>query len=239
MKPSSSRRGGPADARVRRLAEWLREWAVDRALRDEPAGPSPAAGESSACYDDVPGTGDIRVLHPASAPSAERPLHVALLDRAASGAWLAAPFSRFANPATPGEWLTGRRAAALRVLCPWNVRWMPSATVLRSWRTGRLTPRERDGALRVLEAWRRGTPPEPAIEARTGLPVIHPDDPRRVYEDEESRVMDEAAAEPDDRPQVLPGPAGRGGRVYEVPDASWLKAAEPEKGKPDGDGRIP
>jgi hypothetical protein len=112
---------------------------------------------------------------------------------------------------------------------------MPSATVLRSWRAGRLTPRERDGALRVLDAWRRGSPPEPAIEAKTGLPILHPDDPRRVYEDEESRVMDEASAEPDDRLQILPDPAGRADRVYEVPGASWLKAAEPDKDKPDGE----
>lgn len=235
MKPSSSRRGGPADVRVRRLAEWLREWAIDRALRGEPAGPAPEMHGAPASYDDIPAVGDIRVLHPASAPSAERPLHVALLDRAPSGAWLVAPFGRFANPASPGEWLTGRRVAALRVLCPWNVRWMPPATILRSWRAGRLTPRERDGALRVLEASRNGMPPEPAVEAQTGLPVVHPDDPRRVYEDEESRVMDEAAAEPSDRPHVLPGPAGREDRAYEVPDASWLKAAEPEKKKPDGD----
>jgi hypothetical protein len=189
-------------------------------------------------YEDAPEAGDIRVLHPSSAPSAERPLHVALLDRAPSGAWLAVPFSRFANPASPAEWLTGRRAAALRVLCPWNVRWMPAATVLRSWRAGRLTPRERDGVLRVLDAWRHGTAPEPTLEAGTGLPVVHPDDPRRAYEDEETRLMDEAAADPDDRPQVLPGPAGRADRVYEVPDASWLKAAEPDEDKPDGDGRI-
>ncbi len=235
MKRKQGGRSGPADGRIRRLAEWLREWAVDQALRGEPAGPAAAGRTRPVSYDEVPGIGDIRVLHPASVASAQRPLYIALLDHAPSGAWLAAPFSRFANPASPGEWLTGRRSAALRVLCPWNARWMPAATVLRSWRAGRLTPRERDGALRVLDAWRRGARPDPALEAATGLPVLHPDDPRRIYEDEEARLMDEASAGTDDRPQVLPG---RSGRVYETPDASWLRAAEPEDDEPDGDGRT-
>ncbi len=227
---------GPSDPRIRMLAEWLREWTLDRALRGEPEAPPVACTGRRAPigYADVPAVNDIRLLHPDVAPSAVRPIHVALLDRAPSGAWLAAPFSRFANPASEGEWMTGRRGAALRVLCLWNARWMPAATVLRSWRAGWLTGRERAGALRALEFWRNGTSPGRAVLAKTGLPVIHPDDPRRAYEDEEARLMDEAAADPDDRPQALPGPGVLADRVYEVPDASWLKAAEPDEDEPDG-----
>ena len=238
MKRKQGVRAGPADARVRRLAEWLREWAIDRALRDA-APPAAASGPAAPlAYAGAPAVGDIRLLHPAVTPSAGRPVHVALLDRAPSGAWLAVPFGRFAHPASQGEWLTGRRSAALRVLCPWNARWMPPAAVLRSWRAGRTTERERAGTLRVLEYWRDGTPPGEGILARTGLPIVHPDDPRRVYEDEEARVMDEAAAEPDDRSQILPGAGRPPDRVYEVPDASWLKAAEPDEDKPGGDGPM-
>ncbi|MBU4460349.1 MAG: hypothetical protein KJ579_07270 [Verrucomicrobia bacterium] len=234
MKRTQTRGAGPPDARLRILAGWLREWTLDRALRDAvcaagAAGPAPAARVASISYTDVPAVADIRLLHPDASPSADRPVHVALLGRAASGFWLAAPFSRFAHPASPGEWKTGRRAAALRVLCLWNVRWMPPGAVVRSWRAGRLTARERGSALRVLESWREGTPPDAHLRARTGLPVVHPGDPRRVYEDEETRMMDEAAADPDDRLQVASGPGTPPGGVYDVPDSEWQKAADPEK----------
>lgn len=234
MKRTRTRGAGLPDARLRILAGWLREWTLDHALREAvrapgAAGSAPAGRTAPISYADVPAVADIRLLHPAVALSADRPVHVALLDRAASGSWLAVPFSRFADPASTGEWKTGRRAAALRVLCLWNARWMPPGTVLRSWRAGRLTTRERRSALRVLECWREGRPPDARILARTGLPVVHPKDPRRVYEDEETRMMDEAAANPDDRPQAEPGSGTPPGSVYEVPDSEWQKAAEPKR----------
>jgi hypothetical protein len=234
MKRTKTRGAGPPDARLRILAEWLREWTLDRALREavgtaDAAGPAPAARAVSISYADVPAVADIRLLHPDVSPSADRPVHMALLDRAASGFWLAAPFGRFSNPASAGEWKTGRRTAALRVLCLWNARWMPPGAALRSWRAGRLTARERASALRVLQSWREGAPPDAHLLARTGLPVVHPDDPRRVYEDEETRMMDEAAADPDDRRQATPGSGEPRDGAYDVPDSEWQKAAEPER----------
>ena len=219
------------------LAAWLQEWALDRALRDPDfEKTSPAAGEKSGRktpmdYTVRPAVRDVVLLHPDDTPSADRPVYVALLDQAGPGVWLAAPFGRFATPATDGEWKTGRRAVPLRVLCLWNARWVSPAVIRRGWSCGRLTSREHDTARRVLMAWRDGMPLEARTRARIGPALVHPGDPRHVYEAEESRIMDEAAADADGRPENS-DPAES---LYEIPDSTWQKAAEPE----DDGGRGP
>ena len=182
-----------------RLARWLAEWHMDRALRGiplpdsaRPASP-PADTAPSVCAPARPG--DVRLLFPAHRPDIpDGPLYVAILAAAAPGRHLLCPFSRFAEPATPGEWLTGFPMGPLRVLCLWNTRIVPDWILARSWPAGCLTASQRIAAAEVVEHLRAGTPLKYTRDTDLGPPLLHPADPRWMYEAEAAGELDETLA---------------------------------------------
>ena len=178
-----------------RLARWLHEWQLDADLqhcRDDNAGVvyRPAAGREGGAGNDPPcETGQVRLLRPRNRATWQMPVFVALLKKVGASAFLVAPFSRFAQPALPAELLTGRDEHPLRVLCLWNVRSVPRDVVDLSWYLDTLSPEEIASALAVYGA-AEGGPTPAALVGRTGPPLVHPEDPRRVYVRRERLRMD-------------------------------------------------
>jgi hypothetical protein len=112
-----------------------------------------------------------------------------VLERSSSDAWLIAPFGRFSEPAVPGEWRTGRRSAALRVLCLWNAHDLPEAICSQSWVVDRLSEQKRTTALAVRQFQLEGRSLR-AVELRhVGPPLLHPLDPRHEYLEQEEGWM--------------------------------------------------
>jgi hypothetical protein len=101
------------------------------------------------------------------------------------GEVLMAPFSPFSVPATTGEWLTGRTTPVLRVLEIWNARSVPTAALEESWLVDDLTHAECKAAWHVFEHEALGKPLASEFDQQVGPPLVHPDDPRRQYLDEE------------------------------------------------------
>lgn len=228
------------DDQARCLAAWLDEWRIEQALGDEeresaerpapgaePGGDGHAvatagagAGRSQAgdrTGHAPPQAGQIRLMFPVAAAPAARPLYVALLEACGEAAFLAAPYSRFATAATPGELATGRKPLPLRVLCVWNARYIPAAAAAGSWLSGRLRPSERRDALIVRNRTAAGEPVPPALRDRVGPPLRHPADPRRIYVAQEEALTDAILTGPEragrDAPIRFPVPwlADRGG----------------------------
>jgi hypothetical protein len=192
---------GPA-----RLARWLAEWELLKALTPENAGgtgppdrplPDTPAGSTSSPVR----SGDIRLLHPLIEPGAVR--YVAVTTDDGEDAWFVVPFGLLAEPATPDEVLTRRGTPPLRVLCPWNRFHMSTSMLQRCWLVDRLTDEE--------ATWcRSGLPPD-----RTGAPLRHPLDPRWDYLEMESAFRQRVCH------------AAPAGMTYEIPYPSALrKAAE-------------
>ncbi len=193
MKPSAN----PVYERLRR---WLDEWQLDQALGRETASEeafSHGSGDAAPTLlpgaplevEAEPAAGQIRLLAPELTGHEAPPVWIAILDRRADGAGLTAPFSRFSEPALPGELALPRTSAPLRVLCLWNAWWWQPAAVAQSWVVETLTPAELEDAL-VVWSWENraadatslsGDALPPALAARVGPPLIHPDDPRVTY----------------------------------------------------------
>jgi hypothetical protein len=169
------------------LNDWLREWRADRRVPSPRRAPSrPAEAGRHPAGRTVPvRAGSIRLLRPESPPTRSRPCFVAVLETCpASATVLAVPFGRFPVPATPGEWRTDRKARALRVLCCWNARYIPRATIERGWPSGTLSRADRAAAERLVRADPSAAAPS-GFSERTGPPLRHPCDPRLVYLEEE------------------------------------------------------
>ena len=169
------------------LNDWLREWRADRLLPAPEHTPSPPADEDRhPAGRTVPvRAGSIRLLRPESPATRSRPCFVAVLEPCpASATVLAVPFGRFPVPATPGEWRTDGKARALRVLCCWNARHIPRATIERGWPSGALRRADRAAAERLVRA-DASAAASSGFSERTGPPIRHPCDPRLIYLDEE------------------------------------------------------
>ena len=142
-------------------------------------------------------TGDIVLLPPETATTRRRPVYVGLVGRQETGvedeSWLVIPFGRLPLPAVPGELVTRRQAAPLRVLCVWNCALAAAARLARGWLVGRLTERELDLARGVRDLAPDSVPPA-ALARRVGPPLVHPLDPRHEYLDEERLLWFETPA---------------------------------------------
>jgi hypothetical protein len=129
--------------------------------------------------------GQIRLFHPFSKETNERPRYVAVLKENDDGSWLIAPFSRFGEPAVPGEWKTGRKAPVLRILCIWNARLLPGSMLGRSWVVDRMPASKIDHAIAIHRFLAEGEELSRPIANRIGPPLVHPLDPRIEYLEEE------------------------------------------------------
>lgn len=233
MTPEGKRCGLMVSQR-RRLSLWLAEWRVHKALaavlpdRIVPATDGDAA--ASAVVKERMGDGDknrslsvgqVRLLRPFGMSLSQiRPVYVVVLRREGMAAWLIAPFSRFANPAVPGEWLTGLRSAPLRVLCLWNARVVDEAAIRSAWFCRKVS---RTMIERTLDVWRLARQAKPVGRVslqRVGPPLLHPLDPRHVYLQEERELLG----------AHLGFVCEQGGlgvpHLYAIPMSELLKAAE-------------
>jgi hypothetical protein len=205
----------------RRLAEWLDEWRLYRALAAE--------DDETGCPEVlVPRTARIRTLRvrdivlldPRIAPPGARALFLGILDSRECEVH-AAPFGPLSLPGFTGELALPERPVPLRVLCLWNARWLDAARVAQGWKCGRLSAVEYRGARKVWQAWHEGrVPPKPWIEL-VGPPWIRPDDPRREYEQAEADLMDTVATS-----ERLHSSCAETSRPYQLAPSMSLLAAE-------------
>lgn len=202
------------DWQKERLAAWIREWRIDQELREvDQAGPSLGLDDSrelrSAAMKAVPtepyraveelvaeigaekemAPGQIRLLTPETTTEDPLPLYVAVLREWEEDSLLVVPFGRFSEPATTGELLTGRDARSLRVLCLWNAHTVPPATVARSWFIDNLSEEEAQQAWQVFRHVATGADLDEPLQLRIGPPILHAEDPRIEYQEEEVARM--------------------------------------------------
>ena len=181
------------------LALWLRRWREEATLAEAGDLPDPLPA-------DVPApslppevhpfdsfgvwASDIRLLNPWLVRDVRRPLYFAVLGEWLDGLWLIAPFARFPEPATVGEWNTGRgetdsRQDPLAVLCLWNAHTVPFEVVSQSWFIDTLNEKEMENAWEVFRHVSTGKPLPSHLTERVGPPLYHPSDPRHEYLAEE------------------------------------------------------
>lgn len=189
-----------------RLSRWLREWDIDRVL--------PGSEEDNAAvhiaFTALPGElqkhvapssgerpiepGQVRLISPALKAGHRLPLYVAILSGGKGKMYLVAPYSRFSEPALPGELLTHRSSACLRVLCLWNAVGVGVDIVGESWFVDKLSQRERKEALAVHRFVTGDGSLPPGLRRRTGPELVHPADPRHEYRREAKRTISDLAA---------------------------------------------
>ena len=216
-----------------RLQAWLDAYALELLLREaDPAActPSPHVGQHQPAE-----AGQIRLLPPArvSVPETERPTYVLLVPGDFHEQLKILPFSRLYIPATPQEWLTGRREPALQVLCFWNARETKTSTLITSWLVGVAHPRELQNVRTALQACPASN--EYAADPRFGPPLIHPLDPRHAYLQEERTLLAdllEAMVPEQEKGKTL---------TYPIPETNtqYLRAAEPPEYPDSGSSNTP
>jgi hypothetical protein len=181
-----------------RFRRWLAEWEIEQELRlcdrDEAS-----QEQQQAAVEPIPvmplseepeiRMGQIRLLSPEGRPTHMPPFFVAVLDDSGPSACMAAPYSRFAEPCTPGEFLTGRQTPCLRVLCLWNTQNVARNILAQSWVVDRLSAREMSDTLDVLKSLDADSKAPRRLRRRIGPPLWHPHDPRAQYLTEETDRM--------------------------------------------------
>jgi len=132
--------------------------------------------------DSLPAVGDIRLLYPDLIPHVSVPSYCAIISGWEDGLFLATQFSPFLWPATMGELLTGRKEYPLRVICPWSTATLSPFLLGRSWLVGKLAARELRETRQVFKHAVTGKAIPKSLEHRVGAPIVHPLDPRIVYQ---------------------------------------------------------
>lgn len=180
------------------LANWLAEWELCQLLE----GDEKTERDSLRRLPSMSGTtyerkdvsvGDIVLLRPAcSVHEQDGPLYAVLLahPNVSIEQWLLVPFSRFAVPAMPAEWMTGLRAEPLRVLCCWNYRRVSVAGIPPHWRVRGLNKGQRVLFTEVMRCLMEGAMLPERQQSRVGPPLLHPGDPRHRYMEEERERVD-------------------------------------------------
>jgi hypothetical protein len=169
----------------------------------------------------APDVGQVRLLHPAHMdPARMRPVYVAVLRQAGGTSWMVAPFSRFTQPAVPGELQTSLRAAPLRVLCLWNARIVNQEAMAATWLCKKIAAAQVVSGLNVWRNLSEGKPMEQALVPRVGPPLEHPLDPRHDYMQEEIELLDAHLGLT--RPEIVRSKA----LFYAIPESELRKAAE-------------
>ncbi len=214
-----------------RLARWLAEWELEQDLPiesrviggnkrpvDKTLPVAPLEAEPAVT------PGQVRLLSPEIPVAANRPVYLAVLSNQGANAFLVAPYSSFAEPAFPGEFVTGREAPPLSVLCAWNAGAVDARVLAKSWLVDELSAHELDEALSVLRHVRDGASLSPELERRSGPPLWHPADPRETYRSEAAALMRALA---DDEGAQGRGNPGSGPLIYPTGSGQLPLAAEP------------
>jgi len=184
-------RSAPSRHQERQLLAWLNEWNISLELSAIDLDDKTAESWSDVNTKDVPlEKGQIRLLPPVSPALGSRPAYVAVLDADEDEGIRVAPYGRFAVPATPGELSTGRSCPAVRVLCLWNTRTLSAGVFESSWLVDEMTPGELSDAVAVLDSLKKGAELPEDLVSRTGPPLFHPADPRRIYINREQAFWD-------------------------------------------------
>ena len=184
----------------RYLAQWLRERDVEYMLTATdpndnpefiPEGERPC--EPHGIYREPIEPGQIRLLARGVGGLKNRLLYVAVMSlwNEDPKEWLIAPFSAYTTPALTGEYLIRPDGdLSLRVLCLWNSRNISNSTIENSWQVDSLSEEEKKQAYAALRHVLLGeTLPEQFL-SRLGPPIPRPDDPRRIYQNEEIVLWD-------------------------------------------------
>ena len=189
----------PPEWQYARLKDWLFDRRLDETLRKiplpaqpEPVSDMPVKMDQGLVrpYDSrSPRVGEIRLLSSRVVPGSDRPLYLAVLSVWGKGMFLAAPFSPYAAPATPGEWLTGRTAGPLLVLSLWNARVIGRETLGQSWIAASLRAGEVKDALSVFRHATTGEALPARLVKQVGPPILVPHDPRSTYQQEQATLL--------------------------------------------------
>jgi len=219
------------EAHEQALRAWLAEWKTDRILAlEEPAerredGPRAAVLVAGGAAAEPVARGQVRILQPLSEATRHRPRYVAVLEVSGDSNVLLAPFSRFGEPATPGELKTGETALPVRVLCLWNGRHVRASVAQASWFVGALNESVLAEAAEAGRCLAEGTAMPAHLASRIGPPLRHPLDPRTEYVEEERAWMDSATG------TMLRGRVIRMPTRYTRPRPTDLPMAAEDKGK--------
>jgi hypothetical protein len=136
-----------------------------------------------------PEPGQIRLLSPSIHGADTRPVHVAILQEEDPETFTISPFSRFSEPATEKELLTGRDTPFLRVLCLWNAQHIPLHILQKSWLVDEMSHDELNDAITILGYRSTDCLLSPSLAQRIGPEIVHPLDPRHDYLQQESELM--------------------------------------------------
>lgn len=175
----------------KKLAAWLQEREIDRAMdvaRAAPAyGPNLYTLTKKTAFAFKPG--HIVILKPSAHALDYGPVYVLLLEKSHDRFWVAVPFSRYQTAAVPGEWNTGLPTVFLKVLCLWNARLVDEtsfiAGAVKKWTAAKL--RQAREAYACVHAKQHAD-----LENNPwfGPALVHPADPRYEYLDEERERLD-------------------------------------------------
>lgn len=182
----------PPSWQTERLARWLHEWQLSQTIpqgdttppedaqsKDDSMPASPTLAEQS---NDTPLTpGQIRLLKPHPEAPDDGPVFVATLKADSENSVTCIPFSRFSEPATPNELLTKRAQTVVRVLCLWNARIVPLSHAEAGWLVDHLTDQEIAHFTHAFNTVRQTGGLPASQQTLGGPPLVHPDDPRRIY----------------------------------------------------------
>ncbi len=204
------------DAERQRLWRWLLAWEIDRKARDglPRTGVLPPRDPEAV----APAAGQVRLLHPRSDITTCAPVYCAILVAGPDGPLLAAPFSRYQDPALPGELLVPGMPPGLCVLAVWNAALVHDDRLTSSWLAGKLKQRDLRRALRIHAALERDGRIPDRLRSLVGPEIHHPQDPRVEYRRQARAdwvgALEECASDQSPR--------------YETP-TTLPKAAEPRK----------
>ena len=228
----------PPDWMRERLLRWLRDWQLDQALHSGPNGSPrqtleddlPPPGETAAdavvepdATTPDPSPGQVRLLSPEIPAGREAPLYFLVVGRseAEPESYIIAPFSRFSEPATDEELLVKGLAPGLGAVQIWNTAVLPGRIVSRSWLSGEVSREELRNALAVYRHAIAGEELPMSVQTQVGPPLLHPDDPRHEYVEQEAERTDALqvyveAMQNRSRPPL----------IYERPTSAYAIAAE-------------
>jgi hypothetical protein len=189
-----------------KLRIWLEEYQIEEKLKEideelfkshERKTPSVSAEQVAAAldvvvapYDQPVEAGQIRLLAPHLTPGNYNLVYVSVYGTWVDDTLLVAPFSRFSTPATAGELLYPGNGMCVRVLEVWNTRNYKPEDLQASWLVDTIDDDDCKDAYTLFEAELFGAVVPPEFSRRVGVPITHPQDPRREYVAEEKAMLD-------------------------------------------------